>query len=875
MPALTDFHDVLLPTYLSYGLSIKLRFKTSVIRMRAGHEERVGEWQDPMRQYDAASALRDQADLDELIEFFRARRGQKYAFRLLDPIDNFVTAMNFGTGDGTTTTFQLSKTYDSGLSGDSDYYVRPIMLLPSTPSIYKDAVLQSSGVTVSLTTGVVTFSVAPALGVALIWTGTFHVPVRFLNDFIYPSIENYTRYESEIPLFEQRSLISATIKSEVDPTDFVETRFPTSYSEQSKIGPKMGAIIIPADSGQEKRITQYTEPKLYFEVENLHRNLADLEPTLHFFMNRKGRLTGFRMKDITDFSVTDEAFAVSDGATASYQLTKSYTSGGQTQVRTITKPVTGTFTIYEDDVPVTVNMTVDTTTGIVLFTLGSMTITFTAATKRFTRTSGSWITNGVTVGRKVVIDGSVSNDGVFTVTSVVSGTIIEVSETVVEEAAVVCEVHYPPEVDVVLTWTGEFDVPVRFDVDEVIFSVTGFEDFNLNTLTFQEIEIALPTFTVETPALAAKATLSGCGIIPLPDQEAVTQYVDFLGSGRAGKLDYGGIFSLRFWQDLRGCGSVTLAFLFSHSTTGGTLFYHGASGSDTPGVHISVGAGGIPLTFESSNGGFVLVAGGTFGGAYTAAGAAVDPYQASFRSAGLLDSPATVDGMRAIVITMDWVTKAVYCSGSVHGSFNLVGTGQNFTVDKYRVRYGTEFSTPEEVLERISQKAISAYESDDEPYGANFPDNSGCLGAKGVFPSGTIIEDQFFGRLYEHFIFFNVPAPGTFLTEDLTVAFQHKPILEYWLSKYSTGFRLVKSPRINAGKGAWYRAGEHTTYNSPEVIETWEPSYYAGGDINTFQYRQSNFGLGETGQPRVENINLSTFPYIDHTLRLPNGAKIR
>lgn len=53
--------------------------------------------------------------------------------------------------------------------------------------------------------------------------------------------------------------------------------------------------------------------------------------------------------------------------------------------------------------------------------------------KTITRTSGSWISDGLEVGDTITISGSASNDGLFTI-SALTATVITVSEAVVTEA---------------------------------------------------------------------------------------------------------------------------------------------------------------------------------------------------------------------------------------------------------------------------------------------------------------------------------------------------------------------------------------------------------------------------------------------------------
>jgi len=89
--------------------------------------------------------------------------------------------MPFGVGDGTTSIFQLSKTYSFG----SATYVRPLTKPKAGHVIYLDGTPDLE--TANLLTGIVDFgSSPPGDGVILTWTGEFRVPVRF-SDFYLPS----------------------------------------------------------------------------------------------------------------------------------------------------------------------------------------------------------------------------------------------------------------------------------------------------------------------------------------------------------------------------------------------------------------------------------------------------------------------------------------------------------------------------------------------------------------------------------------------------------------------------------------------------------------------------------------------------------------
>ena len=131
------------------------------------------------RPWDVASGLKKQAQIDELIAFFRARRGKAYGFRFKDWTDYKASGQLLGTGDDVLTQFQLVKHYPSGSVIEVRTITKPVA---GTVKVYLDGVEQLSGWSVDTTTGLVTFSTAPALGVEVTADFEFDVPVRFDTD---------------------------------------------------------------------------------------------------------------------------------------------------------------------------------------------------------------------------------------------------------------------------------------------------------------------------------------------------------------------------------------------------------------------------------------------------------------------------------------------------------------------------------------------------------------------------------------------------------------------------------------------------------------------------------------------------------------------
>jgi uncharacterized protein (TIGR02217 family) len=171
-----SFHEVRFPDNIAYGATGGPEFATTVVVTGAGHEQHNVNWAEARGRWDVASGLKNQQQLDELIAFFSARKGRAYGFRFKDWTDYKATGQLLGMGDGAQTQFQLVRRYPSGSIAEIRTVTKPVA---GTVRIYKDAVEQLSGWSVNATTGVITFTTAPAAGVEITADFEFDVPVRF------------------------------------------------------------------------------------------------------------------------------------------------------------------------------------------------------------------------------------------------------------------------------------------------------------------------------------------------------------------------------------------------------------------------------------------------------------------------------------------------------------------------------------------------------------------------------------------------------------------------------------------------------------------------------------------------------------------------
>ena len=208
-----DFHDVRFPANLSFGSVGGPERRTEIVTLANGFEERNSPWAHARRRYDAGIGLRSLDDVEALIAFFEARRGQLAGFRWKDWSD-FKSCLPSGTvgpedqviglGDGTSTDFSLSKTYRSG----AQTYVRPI-LKPVTGTVRVavagDPKVEMLEFTVDGATGLIRFAVPPAIGIQVTAGFEFDVPVRFDTDRIQTSVQSFQAGEvPSVPVVEVR-----------------------------------------------------------------------------------------------------------------------------------------------------------------------------------------------------------------------------------------------------------------------------------------------------------------------------------------------------------------------------------------------------------------------------------------------------------------------------------------------------------------------------------------------------------------------------------------------------------------------------------------------------------------------------------------------
>lgn len=156
------------------------KWSTQVVRSASGRLRTTAYWPYPVWNFELSYdvlAIQSQrvsaSELATLWEFFNVMQGQFALFLFVDPSDCQIPStapVQFAVGDGSTKTFQLSRTINS--------WVEPVFSV-FTPTILNNGVAAGAH---TISNGQVTFTTAPVAGHVLTWFGYFYFGCHFAQD---------------------------------------------------------------------------------------------------------------------------------------------------------------------------------------------------------------------------------------------------------------------------------------------------------------------------------------------------------------------------------------------------------------------------------------------------------------------------------------------------------------------------------------------------------------------------------------------------------------------------------------------------------------------------------------------------------------------
>lgn len=273
---------------------------------------------------------------------------------------------------------------------------------------------------------------------------------------------------------------------------FIESpRFPECISYGAIGGPGYNTSVIVVKSGAESRNAEWSKSRYRYEVSQAAKTKADFDAVTEFFHVAHGRANGFRFKDFADFqcSLEDGSFGIGSGIPGPYQMVKKYQSGSSIYNRIISKPVIGTCIFQRGGIALSIGTSpgeidFDATTGRISFVADAEDDIASITTGATTQVTLSSNPGGLISGQLLYLDGlegsdaglvnnkahyidSVTGSGpyVFTLLVATAGKDITAGSDSMA--------YKYPQQNEALTWSGEFDVPCRFDTDELRAEIVG------------------------------------------------------------------------------------------------------------------------------------------------------------------------------------------------------------------------------------------------------------------------------------------------------------------------------------------------------------------------------------------------------------------
>jgi uncharacterized protein (TIGR02217 family) len=170
----------------AFGLKEDIEFSTLIFQADSGREKRRSKWSKPIRTLDTWLENENDAAVNLIWEFFKARKGKFDTFWVKFPTSFKVTGEAVGAGDG----------------GQSVFNLGHFPVDTATVKVYLNGILQVSGYTVSndLTNEIakITFTAGPGAGVVITADYEYYIQVRFDDDKLSRELVQYKLYNTTL-----------------------------------------------------------------------------------------------------------------------------------------------------------------------------------------------------------------------------------------------------------------------------------------------------------------------------------------------------------------------------------------------------------------------------------------------------------------------------------------------------------------------------------------------------------------------------------------------------------------------------------------------------------------------------------------------------
>lgn len=172
--------DLVFPTLPGMGLMTRRIMHRNIVQTASsGREVRIVLWKYPRYEWDITFNFLDMDGVkafQTIADMFNLQHGGFGTMLFVDPTDYKVTDQTIGTGNGSTTKWQLQRSF--GGFNEPVYAIKTDVVAP----VIKLNGSVTSAYTINNDTGEITFSSAPGGGVTITGTYEYYYRVRFKDD---------------------------------------------------------------------------------------------------------------------------------------------------------------------------------------------------------------------------------------------------------------------------------------------------------------------------------------------------------------------------------------------------------------------------------------------------------------------------------------------------------------------------------------------------------------------------------------------------------------------------------------------------------------------------------------------------------------------
>ena len=276
-------------------------------------------------------------------------------------------------------------------------------------------------------------------------------------------------------------------------------RFPDAISCWAEGGPNFNNTTATMNSGAEQVNINWTQGLAKYKISGAWRLIDEasdqykISEIINFHRSMFGNAYGFRFKDHSDYRVTKINGRLGKTALGTgkpkYQLYKIYNTGDEfIEYRAIKKPVSGTVKVFRNNVETTA-LTIDTTTGTITFnpdkevvvsniSLGLHCIVTTQVAHTFATGDYIYISE--------LNSNNILNNTSYQIT-VINSTSFRLNNITNLSTVYSGKAGKYPQPSENLVWTGEFDVPCRFEDKNLDYKKNNQGYVELGMINIKEI----------------------------------------------------------------------------------------------------------------------------------------------------------------------------------------------------------------------------------------------------------------------------------------------------------------------------------------------------------------------------------------------------